>query len=399
MPALCFYWHPDARAFAGAAEIARQTVTAMGLIQANPVADALAQVGGTLGSQTAFCISEHPINGLKQLNATQFATLTGGTSGMPKVIARSQASWIQSFCANKILFEYTPADSIAVLGALSHSLALYGVLEGLYLGQDVHALSSLSPSRQCEHLRQNRCSILYATPTQLRLLSANTPLNDLRLILCGGGALSDTVRQHITTLCPNADLHVFYGAAESSFVTLGDGTTPGGSVGHAYPGVEIEVRNPDRAGVGTIWVKSPYLFDGYLQGSSPHTIFEAGWLTVGEQGHLDQQGNLFLRGRSGRTFNIADQSVFLDELETQFAAIKGMPPCVLIPREDKLRGHHLIAVIEATECATTSSALLNHCRAHGLLAPRQVQFLNEFPQLPSGKPDLLRIATLIGASQ
>lgn len=399
MPAPCFHWHPDAHAFAGATEIIPQRGAAKASIPANPVAAAILELSKTLGSETGFCVSDFDVSELGQLNAGQFATLTGGTSGPPKVIARTQASWVQSFCANAALFRYTPADSIAVLGDLSHSLALYGVLEGLYLGHNVHALSPLPPSAQSTQLRDNRCTILYATPTQLRLLSAGTPLPDLRLVLCGGGTLSDAVRQHINAVFPNAALHVFYGAAESSFVTLSDVDTPSGSVGRTYPDVQIDVRDADDRGTGTIWVRSPYLFEGYLHGNSIHTLRDGDWLTVGEQGYLDDEGHLFLRGRSGRMINIADQSIFLDELEAQIATIPNMPPCVILPRRDDLRGHHLIAVIEGAENKSIRVTLLDHCKTNGLLAPREIVFLDKLPLLPSGKPDLQRTATLIGAPQ
>ncbi|KEJ90924.1 AMP-binding protein [Sulfitobacter donghicola] len=397
MSAQRFKWHPDARAFFTDLAFIPEKRTAQASIAAQPVSLALQGLADTLGSDTGFCLSDFANLDLSTLSSSQFATLTGGTSGQPKVIARTQESWIKSFHANAKLFKYSAKDSIAVLGSLSHSLALYGVLEGLHLGHDVHALSELSALQQSEHLLRHHCSILYATPTQLRLLPSSARLPDIRLILCGGGTLSDAVRHHVNTICPDADLLVFYGAAESSFITLSDHTTPFGSVGRAYPDVEIEIRDPQPDGTGTIWVRSPYLFDGYLRGNSPTTMENGGWITVGERGVLDENGNLFLRGRVSRMVKIADQSVFPDELETQFANIAGMPTCAVIPRPDVLRGHHLIAVMEGAENTALRDRLFDYCKAENLIVPRQVVFLASLPLLPSGKPDLPQIETLIGA--
>lgn len=397
MPLPCFHWHPDARAFAGADEVTPQTGTVPRHIPAQPVAAALSMLGQSLSGGTPFCIGDHAHPNLETLEFTQFATLTGGTSGTPKIIARSDASWIHSFAANAAQFRYTTADSIAVLGALSHSLALYGVLEALHLGLNAHALSPLPAAGQVAQIRQHGCTILYATPTQLRLLRTDAPLGDLRLILCGGGALTPATRVHIATLCPNAALHVFYGAAETSFVTMSDSKTPAASVGRPYMDVQIEVRDPDETGNGTIWVNSPYLFNDYLHGNSDHTVRDGAWLTVGEQGRLDDQGNLFLRGRAGRTVNIADQSVYLDQLETEINAAPHLPTCVLLVRADRMRGHHVIAVVEGATSATVHAEILAHCKAHNLHAPRDVVFLDPLPQLSSGKPDMHRIANLTGA--
>lgn len=390
------HWHPDAHAFAGHEEVVRMGGPALAHIPADPPAMALGALHRTLGSNIPFCISDTAPPNLDTLAPHQFATLTGGTSGKPKTILRSQQSWITSFETNATHFAYTPQDSIAVLGALSHSLALYGVLEGLHLGLSVHALSPLKPTAQSDSLRDTRCTILYATPTQLRLLPADKPLLNIRLILCGGGTLAEQTRTRITTLCPNARLHVFYGAAETSFITLSDAQTPEGSVGRAYPDVDIEIRAADSMGTGLIWVRSPYLFEGYLNGESPHTQRNGDWLTVGEYGTMDAQGYLYLRGRAGRMINIADTAVFPEELEAQIAAMPEMPNCAILSRLDAMRGRHLVAVIEGSENPHLRDRLMTYCEQQGLIAPRTIEFMKSFPLLPSGKHDLTSIAALTG---
>jgi hypothetical protein len=65
----------------------------------------------------------------------------------------------------------------------------------------------------------------------------------------------------LQVIAPNAQIREFYGAAEASFITLADETTPENSVGRPYPGVEVSL-DP----TGEIWVKSPYLFVSYAEG-------------------------------------------------------------------------------------------------------------------------------------
>ena len=397
MPAR-FHWHPDARAFAGHAEVCPTQGPALNHIAAEPPATALEGLFNTLGHEAAFCVSNIAPPDLAPLAPHLFTTLTGGASGTPKIILRTQSSWITSFETNATHFAYTPDDSIAVLGALSHSLALYGVLEGLHLGLNVHALSPLAPSAQCDALHRNICTILYATPTQLRLLPKGKTLPHIRLILCGGGALSSATRDHILTQCPNATLHVFYGAAETSFITLSDSSTPDSSVGQPYPQVKITVRNPDDTGTGEIWVRSPYLFEQYLRGTSEHTRSEEGWLTLGEIGRLDSDGYLHLRGRAGRVFNIADQTIYPEELETRLLSCEGMTQCTVMARPDALRGHHLIIAAAGPDDDNRRAALLAYCKTNNIILPREIIFLDPFPNLPSGKPDLTRIAALTGCT-
>ncbi|HAC49274.1 hypothetical protein A3753_13185 [Sulfitobacter sp. HI0082] len=392
-----FRWHQDARLFAGQSEVPRAPEgqrDSFRALPATPTFDALTALTTAISQQAPFCLSDRPLPDDIACPPGAFLTLTGGASGQPKAVRRSQTSWIASFDVNADRFALTRRDSVAVLGRLSHSLSLYAVLEALHLGLDAHVLADQPPRQQASQIATSGATILYATPTQLRLLArgAAAPLPSLRLVLCGGGALDAATRAATGRLCPHAAVHVFYGAAETSFITLADAATPEGSVGRPYLGVELRLL--DAAGqptsdVGEIWVRSPYLFDGYAQGCSTETRRQDGFVTVGEMGELDDKGQLWIGGRRQRMVQIADQLVFPEAVEAVIAAHTGLP-CAVLPRDDALRGQHLIAVVEGTAEAARPEEIIAHCRAAlgPLAAPRRVYFRAELPLLPSGKIDL-----------
>tara|TARA_R110002110_G_scaffold18457_2_gene77303 strand:+ start:1467 stop:2717 length:1251 start_codon:yes stop_codon:yes gene_type:complete len=411
---LQFIWHPDARLFAGATPIKRQTHNnpphnkACGFcaIAALPTAPCLDQLGAQINSGHSFCIGGGSLCADTPVRHTHFMTLTGGSSGAPKTILRSQASWIQSFAQNAAMFGTSPADSIAVLGDLSHSLALYGVLEGLHLGCDVHALDGLRPDGQLRHCGDHSISILYATPTQLkRLVAASRArvLPGLRLIMCGGGDLDKATHAAMRTLAPQANVHVFYGAAETSFITISDSTTPAGSVGAAYPGVTLKILDDAGRvthGIGELWVQSPYLFDRYAAGNSTETRWQDGFLSVGELGQLDDTGFLWLRGRKTRMVTIADQNVFPETVERFIIDNHKINDCAVLARPDALRGHHLVAVVEAPKDAVLADTIRRSCRAAfgPLIAPKAVMFVDDLPRRASGKVDHGALTRLLKGS-
>lgn len=397
-----FRWHPNARLFAGASQVPRPSRAAPSsfcAIGAANTADALPALGNALLSNAGFCLYEDIDPARLESEPDQFITLTGGSSGQPKGILRQQSSWIDSFDTNARLFDYTPQDRIAVLGRLSHSLALYSVLEALHLGLDAFALDVVPFRQQVHLLASQRVRILYATPTQLRLLAlgnAAGELPDIRLILCGGGSLDQSTAQSIQDLCPNAETRVFYGAAETSFVTLSGPDTPPGSVGQAYPGVTIRIC--DQAGRptaqdGEVWVRSPYLFDRYVLGHSDDTQLRDGFLSVGEIGRLDVAGNLFLMGRKTRMVQIADQAVFPEEIEAHICASCRVAACAVLPRTDPVRGQRLVAVIEGAADADFAARIQHQCRGTfgPLVAPKQILFHPRLPLLASGKIDLRKL--------
>lgn len=384
-----FCWHQAARVFD--AKGSRVDALALGaaVISERPSGVALALA---LASGTAFRIGgdgRAPAQG----TVPMFETLTSGSSGSPRRIWRSQASWIRSFQVNAGLFGIGPDSKVAVLGRLVHSLSLYGALEAVHLGGELHLLDDLRPDRQRAALGMHRIGVLYATPAQMRLLfeAGGSRLPELRLVLIGGSKLDIGLRADLAEMAPFARVREFYGAAETSFISLAREDSPQDSVGVPYPGVEIEVRAADRlAGddqAGEIWVRSPYLFDSYAGADPGSALLADGWLSVGEIGYL-KQGHLYLAGRAGRMVTIADQNVFPEEIEAFLATLAGVRRVAVLPRPDKLRGTVLIAV--AMGDRTRHDEILHATRARfgTLKAPRDIEWRTDWPMLASGKTDL-----------
>ena len=316
-----------------------------------------------------------------------FETLTSGSTGEPRRIRRTQASWTASFAVNAA-FGIGPGARVAVLGRLVHSLSLYGAVEGLHLGAEVHLLDALRPDRQSAAIARDRISHLYATPAQLRLLTMGPGVcPDLQLILVGGSKLDPALRASLAEFAPQAHVREFYGAAETSFVALADASTPETSVGRPYPRVELRL-DPQ----GEIWVRSPYLFLGYADDSLaqrrvPGAVWRDGWLYVGEIGSLEA-GFLYLRGRAGRMVTVADQNVFPEEIELLLAALPGVTRAAVLPVPDPIRGHVLVAILQGDTGQETGILAALRQSLGPTRAPKTVIWRDDWPVLASGKTDL-----------
>jgi long-chain acyl-CoA synthetase len=371
-----FRWHPQARLFDSAGQVVPPAEATGPVLPDSP--QGLAQAFGRQVFRIGAPDRAPPDAGDQPV----FETLTSGSTGQPRRILRTQASWTASFAVNA-RDGIGPGAQVAVLGRLVHSLSLYGAVEGLHLGAEVHALADQRPDRQQGALRGRQITHLYATPAQLRLLDPAAALPDLRCVMVGGSKLDPVLRAGMARLAPNARLREFYGAAETSFVTLADDATPDGSVGRAFPGVQIQV---DPA--GEIWVKSPYLFLGYAGDAAGTTRWrDDGWLSVGEVGRLEG-GYLYLHGRAGRMVTVADQNVFPEEIEAMMQGLPGIRRVAVLPVADALRGRVLVALVQGDPAS--ESAILAAVRAAlgPLKAPKALIWQNDWPSLPSGKTDL-----------
>ncbi len=369
----------------------------------------------------AFCVCESTQqienkSELCSLPSNSFQVLTAGSTQQPKKIVRLARSWISSFKTNAGLFGIDSEDKYAIVGQLTHSLPLYASLEAAQLGADIHCLADVSIKKQRIYLQKWNSTILYVTPTQLQLLVQSTQqdatMNEtLRLILCGGGKLQTHTKKQAQRHFPNAVIKEFYGSAETSFISISDNNTPEGSVGKAYPDVNVSVQNPDRDNKGELCVSSPYLFSHYKEASGAHQdtapnlstdAAKGRTVNTGEIGSIDEQGYIYITGRKDRMVNIADQKVYPELLELLIQELPKVNECVVIPKHDRRKGYSLIAIVDTNDNERSSSFtahIIEHCKQHfsALISPKSVQFVSPIPKLPSGKPDIQGLSDLINA--
>ena len=355
------------------------------------------QLNPDLGSlAVAFAGAPFRIGGVGALQAApgQFETLTSGSSGAPRRIIRSVASWAASFAVNADLFAIGPGVRVAVLGGLEQSLALYAAVEAVVVGADLHLLTGLRPDRQRQALADHQLDILYASPAQLRLLvDAGGPDLPVRLIVVGGSKLDAPLRAGVSGMAPAAQVREFYGAAEASFITLAGPDTPQVSVGAPYPGVQIDLRGPGE--VQQIWVKSPYLFDRYVEDDPGGAVWDRGWLSVGEMGWM-AAGQLHLAGRAGRMVTVADQNVFPEAIEAFMMGLPGVKQAAVLPRTDPLRGVVMVAVLRGDRAHEAKVLGATRVEFGPLKAPRAAIWVQDWPALPSGKTDFQTLARQVG---
>lgn len=338
-----------------------------------------------------------------------YCGFTSGSTGRAKGYLRNHGSWLRSFDLSDREFGVPAHERIVVAGQLTHSLHLYGAVCGLERGHEVVLTPRFDPRTLLGDLSQGADgSALYATPTQLHLLAETVArkgsLDAVRHVLSSGAKWQDQDRKRLAGLFPNAQLIEFYGASETSFITVSscDETVPPGSVGRPPPGVRIAIGDPGSpAGPetpGAIWVKSRLLFSGYLCGNDPKTRWKEGWLTFGDEGYLDAHGYLFLTGRSNRMIVTSGLNVYPEEVETVLMAHPAVAGAVVAGLQDPVRGTRLEAAIQLRKPMDNArETLLAYCRQRLAPAklPRRIHFFERLPQTAGGKLDIQRASDMM----
>ncbi|NJC22323.1 acyl-CoA synthetase (AMP-forming)/AMP-acid ligase II [Arthrobacter pigmenti] len=334
-----------------------------------------------------------------------YCGFTSGTTGVPKAFVRTVGSWSRSLERSVAYFGLAPGSRVFAPGPLSASLSLYALAESLFAGATFHALDSrpepLTGARMGEVLRSERIEHFVGVPAALRLglQRAAGALPDLQCVVSGGSKLSDAETALIREAAPQARIFEYYGASELSLVTAKRlGALRTNDVGMPFPGVQLRIQDSGTDEHGTVWVRTDTAIEGYLSGDDGLAFQRKGdWVTVGDQGWIDDAGALHLTGRRADMVVSAGTNVYPTEVELALAAA-GYPLAVAFGVPDPQRGSSIAAVIEVgTDTSIDGARIREQLRAtlSAAKVPRALYRTARIPVTAAGKPDRVGLRNLI----
>ena len=140
----------------------------------------------------------------------------------------------------------------------------------------------------------------------------------VRYFISGGSALNEKVQRDFQGL--GFTILEGYGLTEASpvlTVTRPENRMLAGTVGKPLPGVQVEIRDPNASGVGEVVARGPNVMLGYFgnEEATREALVDR-WLYTGDLGRLDDEGNLYLVGRSKDIIvDTNGKNVYPDEVE------------------------------------------------------------------------------------
>jgi long-chain acyl-CoA synthetase len=170
-----------------------------------------------------------------------------------------------------------------------------------------------------------------------------------------------------------------------------------GTVGRPAP---ENVRILDEAGlpvptgeIGTVWLRPVAGADFEYHGDADKTrgAHRAGFFTVGDVGHLDADGYLFLTGRTAEVVITGGTNVYPAEIDGVVLAHPDVEDAAVVGVPDPEWGEVLKAVVVpapgVAADAALSRSILDHCEAKlpSFKRPRSLEFADEIPRSAAGK--------------
>lgn len=161
----------------------------------------------------------------------------------------------------------------------------------------------------------------------------------VRLFVAGGAALDSEAEKGFNDL--GFTMYQGYGLTESSPVIAAedDKYRRLGSIGKAFPSLEVKLEDVNEEGVGELLARGPSVMLGYYNNeeATKETITEDGWLHTGDLAKIDKDGYIFISGRKKFVIVLKNgKNIYPEEIETLINKVEGIKESFVYgkPEED-----------------------------------------------------------------
>ncbi|HJQ35143.1 MAG TPA: AMP-binding protein [Pyrinomonadaceae bacterium] len=296
-------------------------------------------------------------------NTVASLIFTSGTTGQPKGVMLSHKNLTNMVSMLSSVFEMDTGDGVLSVLPLYHTFEFStGFLTPFSRGTQITYLAELNGEELARAIKNGHVTGMVGVPALWELLHRRimsrlrergewvgnaaellmrfnsrlrdqTPLNlgqvvfrpihsglggRIRYLISGGSALNEKVKRDMHGL--GFTILEGYGLTEASpvlTVTRPQNALNATSVGRPLPGVELRISDPDASGIGEVIARGPNVMLGYYQNEqATQSAIVSRWLHTGDLGRLDEDGNLYLVGRSKEIIvDTNGKNVYPDEVE------------------------------------------------------------------------------------
>jgi salicylate---CoA ligase len=345
--------------------------------------------------------------------------LSGGTTGLPKLIARTHNDYAYNARASAELCGLGPGTVYLTALPASHNfpLACPGILGTMLSGGRVVMLPSPEPEQAFAAIAAERVSVSAAVPAiaQRWIRHAKSrgadQVRTLALLQVGGARLADEIARQVRPVL-GATLQQVFGMAEGllNYTRLDDPedvicTTQGRPLSEGD-----EVRLVDAFGSdvpeeepGSLLTRGPYTLRGYYRAAEQNArAFTAdGWYRSGDIVRRRRDGNLVVEGRDKDMINRGGEKISAEEVENLVYRIPQVAHVAAVAMPDPELGERVcIYAVLAPGATLTLDDVRSAMTAAGAARfkwPERLEIVPELPVTKVGKIDKKALRTDVAA--
>lgn len=380
-------------------------------------ADVRAKVPGLRHVIIAGEVGEHEFHALSDVDAEPagmpeprphdiaFLQLSGGSTGVPKLIPRTHDDYIYSFRASNDICGVTAETVFLVALPAAHNFPMSspGSFGVFHAGGRVVLARKPGPDVAFALIEDERVTLTAVVPplAAVWLDSAETTehdLSSLEVLQIGGAKCAEELARRVRPAM-GAQLQQVFGMAEGlvNYTRLDDPeevvrTTQGRPISpdDEVLVVDDEDRPVPTGEVGHLLTRGPYTIRGYYRAEehNARTFTPEGFYRTGDLVRLTEGGNIVVSGRAKEQINRGGEKIAAEEVENHLLAHEAVRDAAVVSMPDQYLGERTCAFVIARADPPKGRELISFVRERGLAGykvPDRVEFVDEFPHTGVGK--------------
>lgn len=337
---------------------------------------------------------------------------TGGTTGVPKLVAHTHRSQLVSAFGGAAMCGYTSDDIMTATLPLFHVAGtMVGGLSAFMAGVELVVMSPSGLRNPAivegfwRLVAQYNITVVGGVPTALgAVLQVPVGDNDISAVrtgLTGAALLPPAVGTRFKNVT-GCHLYEILGMTESSgLVSIDPLCGPGsvGSVGWALPYTQVEILRLKEDGslgepcatdeIGVIIIQGDHISPGYLDPKHNDGVFDTGRLNSGDLGYKDAQGRIYIAGRSKDLIIRSGHNIDPAMIENAMATHPAVALAAAVGMPDVYAGELPVCFVELLPGADVSVEDL-HQHAQSVIDerpawPKLIQTIDTIPLTTVGK--------------
>jgi 2,3-dihydroxybenzoate-AMP ligase len=334
--------------------------------------------------------------------------LSGGTTGLPKLIARTHDDYAYNARASAELcgFDADTVYLVSLPAGHNFPLACPGILGTLLTGGRVVMLGSPEPRRAFATIEAEGVTATAVVPAVAgrwleHAAEHGRPGDSLRLLQVGGARLADELAVRVRPVL-GAQLQQVFGMAEGllNYTRLDDRDdvvcrTQGRPLSPADEVrlVDEQDRDVPDGQPGSLLTRGPYTPRGYYRApeQNARAFTPDGWYRSGDICRRTAEGNLVVEGRDKDMINRGGEKISAEEVENLVYALPEVSQVAAVAMPDRVLGERVCVFVVARPGTTVT---LDEVRAGmdavGVAAfklPERLVLVDELPLTKVGKID------------
>ncbi|NNE81359.1 MAG: AMP-binding protein [Silicimonas sp.] len=270
-------------------------------------------------------------------------SFTSGTSGAPKAIPRSHRFLSAQHNAIAPLLQSDAPERDLVAFPVFVLINIAGGRTSILPNWKMSRLAQLSPVQMGRWMADQSVTRALLPPSLCEKLADASAPASLHAVFTGGGPVFPNVLDRMWSAHPRLQIHCVYGSTEAEPIAHFDANTlspedraamtagQGLLVGRPVDDIDLRIDGDE------VQVAGPHVNEGYLdpRHDAENKINDGTkiWHRTGDAGTIDEDGRLWLLGRTGTEMEIEGRRTFPFSIETAVRLWPGVRQCALMERQ------------------------------------------------------------------